>query len=140
MGKATGVGTIVFGAILMLLGVGAYFSGEASTQTQSGQIGIVFAIMIGLFAILGGMSARDKEAKKAQQAAAQPQYQQPVYPAGPVPVQPQYQQQPYQQPQYQQPIPPPPDEAPQNSRPMFCPNCGKPAEGQFCKYCGAKIV
>jgi hypothetical protein len=44
------------------------------------------------------------------------------------------------QPSQQQPSPPPPDETTQNQRPMFCPKCGKPSEGNtFCKYCGAKI-
>jgi len=36
-------------------------------------------------------------------------------------------------------VPPPPYEIPENQRSMFCPHCGKPSEGQFCKYCGAKV-
>jgi hypothetical protein len=38
MGKATGVGSIIFGLVMIFLGIGAYFSGEESSETRSGKM------------------------------------------------------------------------------------------------------
>jgi uncharacterized Zn-finger protein len=123
MGKATGVGAIVFGVILVLLGIGAYFSGEASSQTDQGRIAIAFAIILGLAAILGGVNAREeaakKEAAKAVQAAtAAAQTTTTTVTTVDVP-------------------PPPPD----SEGLSFCPYCGREIQSDFvvCPFCGKSV-
>jgi len=115
MGKATGVGSIIFGLIMIFLGIGAYFSGEASSQTDQGRMAIGIVIILGLALIYGGVSARqkaDEKDKAAQQAQA-------VQTAEPLPP------------------PPPPDTAPE----AFCPHCGREIRADFvaCPFCGKSV-
>jgi RNA polymerase subunit RPABC4/transcription elongation factor Spt4 len=126
MSKATGVGTIVFGLILIILGIGAYFSGEASAQTQEGRIGIGFVIILGLAAIYGGVTAREKANAKPQQA---PQMPQPML-VGQAPETMQTMEAPLP--------PPPPSDAVATA---FCPYCGKAIQADFvaCPFCGKSI-
>ncbi len=120
MGKATGVGSIVFGALLVFLGIGAYFSGEASSQTETGRIAIGFAIILGLLAILGGVTARQNEAKKAAQPAQAPQATRTVMTTTTTEV------------------PPPPPDMVQS---VFCPYCGREIQTDFavCPFCGKSV-
>lgn len=122
MGKATGVGSIVFGALLVLLGIGAYFSGEASSQTETGRIAIGFAIILGLLAILGGVTARQNEAEKAKKAAQAPPAAQTVVTTTTASMEP----------------PPPPPDAVQSA---FCPYCGREIQTDFavCPFCGKHV-
>lgn len=119
MGKATGVGSIIFGVIMILLGIGAYFSGEASSQTDQGRMAIGIVIILGLALIYGGVSARqkaDEKDKAAQQAAQAPHVAQ----AG-------------------EPLPPPPP--PDTVSAAFCSNCGRAAQPDFvaCPFCGKSL-
>ena len=120
MGKATGVGSIVFGAILVFLGIGAYFSGEASSQTDTGRIAVGFAIILGLAAILGGVTARENAAKKAAQTPQAPQVTQTVVTTT------------------TNDVPPPP---PDMVQPAFCPYCGREIQADFavCPFCGKPV-
>lgn len=116
MSKATGVGSIVFGAVLILVGIGAFFSGEPASQTDQGKIGIGFAIILGLAAILGGLNAREKQAAKERKTAPAPQVLRP-------------------QPMMETPLPPPPLDLTPTSK---CPSCGRDIQADFvvCPYCG----
>jgi RNA polymerase subunit RPABC4/transcription elongation factor Spt4/uncharacterized membrane protein len=123
MGKATGVGAIVFGLIMIFLGIGAYFSGEASSQTSQGRTAIGIVIILGLAMIYGGVSARQKEAEKAtkaQQAQLAPQTAQTSPTFEPFPP------------------PPPPGAA---SAAAYCPYCGRQVQPDFvvCPFCGKSM-
>ena len=113
MGKATGVGSIVFGVILILLGIGAWASGEAA-MSDNGNIAVGFAIILGLAAILGGVNAREKEAKKAAPAT-----QTMVTTTTTT-------------------EPPPPPDAEGSA---FCPYCGRGLKEDFvvCPFCGKSL-
>ncbi|MDQ1372552.1 MAG: hypothetical protein QG582_1470 [Candidatus Thermoplasmatota archaeon] len=119
MGKATGVGSIVFGAILILLGIGAWASGEAA-RSDNGMIAVGIAIILGLAAILGGVSARDKETEKAKQVAPAPQMSQ-TFVTTTSTMEP----------------PPPPDAA----HSAFCPYCGRGIQTDYavCPFCGKSV-
>lgn len=116
MGKATGVGSIVFGVILIILGIGAWASGEAA-MSDNGMIGVGFAIILGLAAILGGVSAREKAAEKDKQAAQAPQTSATTTTT------------------YEPP--PPPDAAGS----AFCQYCGREIQPDFavCPFCGKSL-
>jgi len=117
MGKATGVGTIVFGVIMIILGIGAYFSGEESSTTSQGRMAIGIVIILGLGLILSGMNARDKANKKEMQAAQTTQSVQTV--SEPLP-------------------PPPPPDVPAS---MKCSACGRDVQADFvaCPFCGKAL-
>ena len=120
MGKATGVGSIVFGVILIFLGIGAWATGEAA-MSDNGNIAVGFAIILGLLAILGGVTARQKEGEKAKQASqAAPTTTATAVTNATTDL-----------------PPPPPDEA-QGS---FCPYCGKGIQSDFvaCPFCGKSV-
>lgn len=119
MGKATGVGSIVFGAILILLGIGAWASGEAA-MSDNGMIAVGFAIILGLAAILGGINAREKEAEKAKRATPAPQMSQ-TFVTTTSTMEP----------------PPPPDAV----HSAFCPYCGRGIQTDFavCPFCGKSV-
>ncbi len=122
MGKATGVGAIVFGLIMIFLGIGAYFSGEASSQTDQGRMGIGIVIILGLAMIYGGVSARQKEAEKASKAQQAPPTTQTM-----------------QVSQTFEPLPPPPP--PDTAPAAYCPYCGKHVQADFvvCPFCGKSM-
>lgn len=117
MANVTGVGAIVFGLILILLGIGAYFSGEEAAQGD-GRIAIGFAIILGLAAILGGVNAREKAAEKSKQAA------QPATPVVTTAT-------------TFEPPPPPPEAGAS----AFCPYCGRGIKADFvvCPFCGKSV-
>ena len=119
MGKATGVGSIVFGAILILLGIGAWASGEAA-MSENGNIAVGFAIILGLAAILGGVTARENAAKKAAQTPQAPQVTQTVVTTT------------------TDDVPPPPPDMAQSA---FCPYCGRGIQTDFavCPFCGKPV-
>lgn len=122
MGKATGVGAIVFGLIMIFLGIGAYFSGEPSSQTDQGRMAIGIVILLGLAMIYGGVSARQKEsekAAKAQQAQLAPQTVQAT--------------------QTYEPLPPPPP--PDTAAAAYCTHCGREIQADFvaCPFCGKSV-
>ncbi len=115
MGKATGVGSIIFGLVMIFVGIGAFFSEEESSQTQSGKMAIGIVIILGLALIYGGVSARQKADEKAK-AAQQAQAAQTAEPLPP---------------------PPPPDATPEAT----CPHCGREIRADFvaCPFCGKPV-
>jgi RNA polymerase subunit RPABC4/transcription elongation factor Spt4 len=117
MGKATGVGSIVVGFIMVLLGIGAFFSGEAASETSQGKMVVGFIIILGLAAIYGGVTANQKAATQAKQAQQATQFPQAT-----------------QYPQTMEPPPPPPDAVATG----FCPYCGRGIQADFvvCPFCG----
>jgi len=117
MGKATGVGSIVVGFIMVLLGIGAFFSGEAASETSQGKMVVGFIIILGLAAIYGGVTANQKAATQAKQAQQATQFSQST-----------------QYPQTMEPPPPPPDAVATG----FCPYCGRGIQADFvvCPFCG----
>lgn len=135
MGKATGVGAIVFGVIMILLGIGAYFSGEASSQTDQGRLAIGIVILLGLAMIYGGVDARQK-AQEKERAASQPvQLAQPMQTVTTATTTAE--------------IPPPPPDTVMTatcsscgraiqSDFRVCPFCGKPT-ARFCPKCGKQV-
>jgi RNA polymerase subunit RPABC4/transcription elongation factor Spt4/uncharacterized membrane protein len=126
MGKATGVGSIVVGFIMILLGIGAFFSGEAASETSQGKMVVGFIIILGLAAIYGGVTANQKASTKAQQAPQATQVTQ-------FPQATQFSQA-TQFPQTMEPPPPPPDAVATG----FCPYCGRGIQADFvvCPFCG----
>jgi PKD repeat protein len=97
-------------------------------------IGGLIIVIIIVVIVVSIISKRSKSGGKGQSPPTQ-QFNSPENPA--INQAPLSLQRPAQV--YQQPIPPPPYQASQNQRPLFCPNCGKPSEGQFCKNCGTKL-
>ena len=131
MGKATGVGSIVFGFIMVLMAIGAYFSGEEAAQGD-GRIGIGIIVLLGLAAIVGGFNARGKAMATVQQAPPATQTTQ-FQQATQFPQATQFSQ-PAQYPQTMEPPPPPPDAVATG----FCPYCGRGIQADFvvCPFCG----
>ncbi len=68
--KPSQVVGVIFGLILMLVAIGAYYSGEASTRTEQGQISIALALLIGIMVIFGSLSSKKKDQKAEQQPVA----------------------------------------------------------------------
>jgi len=102
------------------LGIGAFFSGEAASETSQGKMVVGFIIILGLAAIYGGVTANQKASTKAQQAPQATQVTQ--FP---------------QAAQFSQAmeIPPPPPDAVAAG---FCPYCGREIQADFvvCPFCG----
>lgn len=122
MGKATGVGAIAFGVIMIFFAIAAYFSGEASSQTSQGRMAIGIVIILGLAMIYGGVSARQREAEKVAKAQQAQPTAQTVQAA-----------------QTFEPLPPPPP--PDMTTPAYCPYCGRQVQADFvvCPFCGKSM-
>lgn len=106
---------------MILFAIAAYFSGEPAAQDSQGKMAIGIVILLGLGMIYGGVSAREKEASKAKQAA------QPVQTFQTTTVV-----------QTTEPLPPPP---PDMVATAFCPYCGKQIQTDFvaCPFCGKSV-
>jgi DNA-directed RNA polymerase subunit RPC12/RpoP len=117
---------ILLGAALVIVAVGAYFSGEPASQTQNGRIAILFAAIMGVFMIAGNSSAGKKQEAPIRQPAPAPAPPvKPLCPACGRQISSEYLVCPYCGKRLRE----------------KCPSCGKDVAGDFivCPYCGISL-
>ncbi|MCU0852856.1 MAG: zinc ribbon domain-containing protein [Thermoplasmata archaeon] len=114
--KGRQIAGLVIGLIMIFLGIGAYFSGEPSSQTTEGRIAIGFVMLLGLMAILGAVSEPSKKPAQAPQTVTTVQTVQTVV----------------------EPLPPPPPDMLAGAK---CTACGREVQADFvaCPFCGNSL-